>query len=125
MRETFQDIEPAALAWTSEGAAKVTWSDGHESVYSPALLRKVCPCAECKGTHGGPPAAFNILSTGQVTGAVRQLIVDSVEPVGHYAFALTWGDGHREGIYSWPYLRSECPCSSCEEGRRRGRETGT
>ncbi len=105
------------MAWTATGDAAITWSDGHESVYAPALLRRICPCAECKGTHGGPPKAFNILTAQQVSGAPRQIQIEGVEPMGHYAVAFRWGDGHKEGIYSWPYLRSECPCEGCQGGR--------
>ncbi|MEZ4265376.1 MAG: DUF971 domain-containing protein [Myxococcota bacterium] len=123
MRSRFQDIEPKDLAWTEAGAARIVWSDGHTSVYTPALLRSICPCADCKGTHGGPPKAFNVLSAKQVEGAHRQIVIDGVEPMGHYAVAFRWGDGHREGIYSWTYLRGECPCATCVSYRAEGEES--
>ncbi len=109
----FENIEPTELGWTADGHAAAVWSDGHRSTYSPEHLRMICPCAECQGTHGTPPKAFKILSDHQVQGAPLQVQIRSVEPVGHYAIAFHWGDGHKEGIYSWPFLRSECPCEIC------------
>ncbi len=100
---------PDELGWTEAGDLRIRWADGHVSEYTPALLRKICPCADCRGAHGGPPKAFVILSPGKVRSAPRQLVIEKVEPVGNYAMAFTWGDGHREGIYSWKLLRMSCP----------------
>jgi DUF971 family protein len=50
-----------------------------------------------------------ILSPAKVRNAPRQIVIEKVEPVGNYAIAFTWGDGHREGIYSWNHLRMSCP----------------
>ncbi len=108
----YDDIEPLDMGWTDAGQMSVSWSDGRASVYSPALLRSICPCAECQGTHGGPPKAFQILSTTQLQGAARQTQITAVEPVGHYAVCFHWGDGHNDGIYTWSYLRQNCPQES-------------
>ena len=34
----------------------------------------------------------------------QDIEVKNVEPVGSYALALTFSDGHNTGIYSWDYL---------------------
>ncbi len=104
-----QDLTPADLGWTPEGHLRITWPDGLLSLYTPALLRRICPCADCRGAHGGPPKAFVILSPQAVRNAPRQLQIERVEPVGNYAIAFTWGDGHREGIYTWRLLRASDP----------------
>lgn len=106
-------IEPLEMGWTAEGHARIVWSDGHASEYTPAQLRKMCPCADCRGAHGGPPKAFVILNPAKLRSAPRQVVIDRVEPVGNYAIAFTWGDGHREGIYTWSLLRNECSCEAC------------
>jgi DUF971 family protein len=103
----YADLTPDRLAWTSEGHMDITWSDGHRSIFTPEHLRAICPCAECMGTHGTPPKAFNILTDRQVQGAAVKTVIRAVTPVGHYAIAFTWGDGHDDGIYTWSYLRSE------------------
>lgn len=106
LREQFASVEPSALAWTDDGHMAVTWSDGHLATYSPEWLRAICPCAECRGSHGGPPKAFNIVSPSNLRNAHKQTVIEGVEPVGSYALAIAWGDGHKEGIYSWTYLRA-------------------
>ena len=109
LSSSYDDIEPTDMGWTHTGDVSVSWSDGRDSTYTPALLRSICPCAGCQGTHGGPPKAFQILTANQVQGAARQIEITSVEPVGHYAVCFHWGDGHSDGIYTWSYLRRNCP----------------
>ena len=108
-REQFSGIEPIELSWTKDGHMAVRWSDDHQSEYSPAFLRSICPCAECTGAHGTPPKAFKIVTSQQMATAHVQTVIQSVEPVGNYAVQFTWGDGHSHGIYSWPILRSKSP----------------
>jgi DUF971 family protein len=36
-----------------------------------------------------------------------------IKPVGRYAMAIRWSDGHATGIYSHEYLRSICRCENC------------
>ncbi len=54
----------------------------------------MCPCAHCQG-HGGQ---IEFVPGGN--SELRQ-----IEPVGHYALKLVWGDGHESGIYTFAYLR--------------------
>jgi len=105
-------IRPASItADRKQRILTVTWSDGHESVYSFAGLRAVCPCVECKGGHahmGGPPDPR----------IVRDAVDDSldlqrIEQVGSYALQFHWSDGHSTGIYTWDMLRNACPCREC------------
>ena len=105
-------IRPASItADRKQRILTVTWSDGHESVYSFAGLRAVCPCVECKGGHahmGGPPDPR----------IVRDAVDDSldlqrIEQVGSYALQFHWSDGHSTGIYTWAMLRNACPCGEC------------
>lgn len=104
-RERFRQVEPTELGWTPAGHVALTFDDGHAATFSPELLRAICPCAECRGTHTGQPKAFNVLSSAKLQGAARQTVIDRVEPVGSYALAFFWGDGHKDGIYTWTYLR--------------------
>ena len=109
---SFDSVVPVDLVWMDRpngNVMAITWSDDHSSTYEPSYLRKICPCAECKGTHPCAPEAFNILTAAQAAGIHREIVIESVQPVGNYAIAFTWGDGHREGIYSWSYLRLMSP----------------
>ena len=59
------------------------------------LLRVYSPSAAVRG-HG---AGQETLQTG-----MRDITIDSLEPVGNYAVQPQFSDGHRTGIYSWEYL---------------------
>jgi len=104
-RERHAKVEPVELAWSDAGDMLITFSDGASAQFSPAFLRAVCPCAECRGTHGTVPKAFNIVTSSKLMGAAQQTVIGKIEPMGNYALAITWGDGHKDGIYTWSYLR--------------------
>ena len=36
------DIRPVDLSWTEDGRMAVRWNDGHDSTYTPELLRSIC-----------------------------------------------------------------------------------
>jgi len=75
----------------------VKFKDGSSVELPWGLLRDACPCAECKQTHGPRDPL-------KLTAAPDKNLV-GYEYAGNYAVQLTWGDGHRYGIYSWNYLR--------------------
>jgi len=41
-----------------------------------------------------------------------------LEPVGNYAIAFSWKDGHDTGIYTFRLLRGLCPCEDCGGEKR-------
>ena len=51
----------------------------------------------------------------------KPLHPERAELVGRYALQIYWSDGHSSGIYSFPYLRSLCPCPACTRAREGGR----
>jgi len=98
-------FKPVAIR--SPRGARVTeidWADGHKGVYPHDVLRGYCPCAGCQG-HTGEIAFV------ETKGDQQQL--EDIEPVGGYALALAWFDGHASGIYSFKYLRALCQCPAC------------
>ena len=109
LADHFRTVTPDDLSWAEDGSMCVAWSDGVTSTYDPEYLRSICPCAECRGTHGTPKKAFHILSAAQVQKAELQTQIAGVEPVGHYGLLFHWGDGHKDGIYAWSYLRAMSP----------------
>lgn len=98
----------------------IQWNDGHSSRYGLAFLRRVCPCAECRGGHEGMGAlpTLDVYDLpDEDTPATR---LTNVEAVGSYALTISWEDGHHYGIYNWGFLRAICPCAECRRARLTG-----
>jgi DUF971 family protein len=110
--------EPASVQVnvTAGTGMDINWKDGHRSHYSFQWLRDACPCATCKEERE---------KTGRLLGAAPQAKPgelpmfrpaprpEEVKPVGRYAMSFRWNDGHEHGIYSWEFLRENCPCAEC------------
>lgn len=94
------------------GTLRVEWTDGHVSTFDLVRLRWLCPCAYCRGEMGQPGW---LDSNPTLTGEQTRLV--SIEPIGGYAVAPTWGDGHHTGYYTFTLLRTHCPCPSCTAAR--------
>jgi len=77
---------------------KILWKDGFETQYNLLDLRKKCPCATCRGGHGG--------KIGQATGHLTKATIVSWTKVGRYAINILWSDNHSTGIYSYDNLRA-------------------
>lgn len=74
---------------------ELVWPDGSTCALPAEFLRVHSPSAEVRG-HG---PGQEVLQTGK-----RDVKIDGIEPVGHYAIKLRFDDGHDTGIYSWDYL---------------------
>ena len=59
------------------------------------LLRVYSPSAEVQG-HG---PGQEVLQTGK-----RDVDIEALVPVGHYAVQPRFSDGHESGIFTWEYL---------------------
>ncbi|MCA9783504.1 MAG: DUF971 domain-containing protein [Calditrichaeota bacterium] len=76
----------------------IVWSDGLESVYSWAELRRACHCASCVDEITGR----QLLDPLKVS---EELGCRSLVRVGNYALQFTFGDGHGTGIFPYARLR--------------------
>jgi DUF971 family protein len=94
---------PSSVAQDGPETLRIEWSDGHTSLYPVRLLRLACRCAHCIDEHSGAPR----LVPESVPRDVQPL---RLRPVGRYAIAFDWSDGHDTGIYSYDQLRQICPC---------------
>jgi DUF971 family protein len=74
---------------------EIAFSDGERFKLSYEFLRVYSPSAEVRG-HG---AGQEVLQIGK-----KDVTIANVEPVGNYAVAFEFSDGHDSGIYSWDYL---------------------
>ena len=90
----------------------IEWPDGHQSRYTFADLRAMCPCAACRDERDRP-GVLRIL-TQNAPNATR---LRRVDPVGNYAVAALWADGHNTGIYPFDLLRERCGCLACRTAK--------
>jgi DUF971 family protein len=74
---------------------EISYSDGRAFRLPYEFLRVHSPSAEVRG-HG---PGQETLQVGK-----RDVTIDEVEPVGHYAIRPKFSDGHDSGIFSWDYL---------------------
>lgn len=96
----------------SAGELRISWGDGHGSVFRLAWLRGVCPCASCREERSQAEADPLRLAVGPPPDAG----MGSAELVGNYAVRFTWADGHGNGIYGFSSLRASCSCAACNGG---------
>jgi DUF971 family protein len=101
-------IHPIHLDLKRDEALTVRWSDGRESVYPIAYLRRMSPSADAQQTR--EEIAKNPLAVLSSTGD-GPLRAERIEPVGRYAVRLVFSDGHHTGLYTWAYLREIDPGS--------------
>ena len=74
---------------------EVAFNDGAHFRIPFELMRIYSPSAEVQG-HG---PGQEVLQTGK-----RQVGIDDIQAVGHYAVQPRFSDGHDTGIFSWDYL---------------------
>jgi DUF971 family protein len=74
---------------------EISFDDNSQFKLPCEYLRVYSPSAEVRG-HG---PGQEVLQLGKET-----VNITAIEPVGTYAVALHFDDGHNTGIYSWDYL---------------------
>jgi DUF971 family protein len=96
--------QPTGLSLSPDGKLLIEWSDGSRRVYAVGELRNGCPCATCREKRNTPPAPANPLAI--ITPAeARPLELLGMSPVGNYAYAIQFSDGHDTGIYTFELLQ--------------------
>jgi DUF971 family protein len=110
------DPKSVKVNLTTGTGVDVEWRDGHVSHYSFVFLRDACPCALCSDEReksrrqpGDPPK----LAAGALPLFKPAAKAVSAQGIGRYAIRFQWNDDHDLGIYSWKYLREQCPCAEC------------
>ena len=94
---------PVNLALAAPAMLRIDWSDGRAREYTIRELREACPCATCreKRSNPQPPPLLPVLSAAEA----QPLAIRGMKPVGNYAYAISFSDGHDTGIYTIDYLR--------------------
>lgn len=70
------------------------WPDGNMTVISNFDLRLSCKCAVCNDEMSGK----QILRKENIPSDIR---AKEIIPLGNYAIAIKWSDGHNSGIFSY------------------------
>jgi DUF971 family protein len=117
-----RSIDPKAVRVDKTGGTgmSIDWKDGHQSHYTFPWLRDACPCATCneeREQSGRKLGESPKPKPGTLPMYKALARPDEVIPTGRYAIAFRWNDGHSTGIYSWDFLRRECPCEQCKAER--------
>lgn len=93
---------PRVITKSDPAALVIAWDDGHETRYSAAELRRLCPCARCVDELTGRA----LLDPATVPDDLTQA---DVRLVGNYGLSLRFADGHDTGIYPFRMLRENDP----------------
>ncbi|WP_271180652.1 DUF971 domain-containing protein [Ancylobacter defluvii] len=95
---------PINVPWPTElrvhkdhGTLTVSFEDGASFALPAEYLRVESPSAEVQG-HS--PADRRLVD------GKREVRIQEVLPVGHYAVRILFDDGHSTGIYSWETLHT-------------------
>lgn len=83
------------------GFLAIRWSDGREDALPAALLREKSPSAENVGERDLMGRRIG----GEEPRDHSGVGLVSWQPVGGYALALAFTDGHRSGIFPYRFLR--------------------
>lgn len=104
---SIQRLETEAGKVGQGGGIVIGWSDGKELRYSAVQLRSACPCATCREKHGKPAQpeiqpqkSLPVIGLAEA----RPLEIESMQPVGQYAYNIAFSDGHNSGIYTFDLL---------------------
>ena len=90
-----QRVPVALTVHQQSRALEIEFDDGRVFRIPFELMRVYSPSAEVQG-HG---PGQETLQTGK-----RDVVIDAIEPVGHYAVKPTFSDGHDTGLFTWDYL---------------------
>ena len=113
-KPTQTDLVPLSIQREGDVAIVITWSDQAVTRWTISQLRKACPCATCrekkrgeddKAAAPGKPMGLPVLSASEA----RPLRLESMRPVGSYAYNIAFSDGHSSGIFPFVMLHQGPP----------------
>jgi ATP-binding protein involved in chromosome partitioning len=111
MKASGNMLEPEEVEPGPKGELLIRWPDNHQSIYSPYHLRVNCRCAACIDEDTG----LKTLDTSQIPLNIQ---ISKINPVGRYAIAISFSDGHNTGIFTFKRLRDLCEFPECSQGRK-------
>jgi len=96
MRRLAAEERPKADA--SPTHLTITWPDGTTRRAANKPLRASCQCALCVNEYTGE----KMLNPDTIPDDIH---AKEVQPLGNYALAINWSDGHSSGIFTWEHLK--------------------
>jgi DUF971 family protein len=107
-----QPVVPIELRRDGENVIEIRWNDDKVNRWTVSELRRICPCATCREKRRSTPASENVplrkLSLPVLSAQeARPLRIDSMQPVGSYAYNISFSDGHSSGIFPFGLLRGD------------------
>jgi len=97
-------VQPQQLKMLSPETLQIKWADGEVRQYSVSELRANCPCATCREKNKAPPPPATSLPV-ITTAEAQPTRITKMEPMGRYAYAIHFSDGHDTGLFTLEALR--------------------
>ncbi len=98
---------PTNIEIVDEHHLQIAWSDGQVRRYSFRELIETCPCAGCREKRAGKEekqsTAGDLLPVISMEEA-QATKLESMQPVGSYAYNIYFTGGCRNGIYTFEHL---------------------
>ena len=92
-------ITPSNLTLSKDKRLLTVTFESIDYSLSSEFLRVYSPSAEVKG-HGPGQETLQLNKSN--------VKIEKLDPMGNYAVAIHYDDGHSTGIYSWSYLHHLC-----------------
>lgn len=99
------DLRPVKLGMRNDETLEIQWSDGAVLHYPVSTLRSRCPCATCREKRGAPDDTAAQLLPVLSAAETQPLRIQTMNPIGNYAYSIQFSDGHDTGIYTLEFLR--------------------
>ena len=99
---------PTGIRRDGDTDIEITWDDQSSTRWTAAQLRKACPCATCREKRRGTD--HEVKSSGNLglpvlsAAEAAPLRIESMRPVGTYAYSIAFSDGHSSGIFPFETL---------------------
>ena len=98
------NLQPTKLELQEGNRLRIECSDGQSHSIPFGTRRSRCPCATCREQRAAPPqptGGLQVISKAEA----QPLKVLGMRPVGNYAYAIAFSDGHDTGIFTLEFLR--------------------
>ena len=80
----------------------ILWKDDTETFILYSVLRRLCPCAFCSGEKDVLGNRYG----GVDIPVKKEISIVRFEKVGYYGLQFFFSDGHKDGIYTFDFLKN-------------------